>query len=88
MKQSPRFDAPKTSSKKIDVSENSSKEINTSETSLKECSSNHKANFNHECLRINDSHLDKSINMPVSSSVTETSSSSSSNLDHKTSNLN
>ena len=55
-----------------------------SETISEECYLNHKAKFNHETLGINDSHSEKIISIPVSSSITETSSFSSSNLELKT----
>ena len=68
-KQSSRFNAPETLSKQLNASKKPSEVF----------SLNHKVNFNHEALRINDSHLDKSISMTVVSSVTEISSSFSSN---------
>ena len=61
--------------------------LNAPETSSKECSSNHKANFNHKDRIINDSILEKIINMSASYSMTETISSSSSDLEPNTSNL-
>ena len=70
-----------------DDPETSSKELNESETSSEEHSSNHEVNYNPEDLRINYSHLEKSINMPISFSIAENISSSSFNPYSKTFNL-
>ena len=76
-KQHPWLNALEIPSKKCSASENSSEEYY----------SNKKVNFNHEDLIINDFISEKRSNKPVSSSINETSSSISSNLELKTSSL-